>query len=412
MPQELSQTPPLPLDIAALRADTPGIADNTADNGDRVHLLAAGSALMPKPVVDAVVDFTHLEARLGGYEAEAARAEQLDGVYACVARLIGAAPGEIALMENATVAWCHAFYALPLKPGDRVLTGEAEYAANYVAFLQRAKRDGIVIEVVPSDAAGGLDVAALEAMIDERVALIAMTWIPTNGGLVNPAAAVGAVAKRHGVAYLLDACQAVGQMPVDVDELNCDFLSATGRKFLRGPRGTGFLYVREKWLETLEPAFEPAMIDHFGAPWVTRDTYELRPDARRFETWENAYALRAGLGVAVDYALGLGLANIQARAWGLADQLRRMISGLPGAQIRDTGAAHCAIVSFSIDGRDPAATVAALQARGIIIGTSSPDSTRLDAEARSLPVVMRAAPHYYNTEDDLARLVAALGAGP
>ncbi len=384
-------------DLDSLRTDTPGVHDVT-------HLLACGAALMPRPVVEAVLEHIQLEARSGGYEAHAARADELDQVYDSVARLIGARRREIALMENATAAWCHAFYALPLRPGDRILTAEAEYGANYVAFLQRARRDGAEIVVVPSDAAGALDVAALESLVDERTALIAITWIPTNGGLVNPAAEVGRVAKEHGVPYLLDACQAVGQMPVDVDELGCDFLSATGRKFLRGPRGSGFLYVRESMLETIEPA----MIDHFAAPWVAADRYELRDDARRFENWENSYALRAGLGAAVEYALQLGVDAIQTRAWGLADVLRERIEALPGARVRDIGHQRSAIVSFTVEGLDPERTVRELRKRAICIGTSDPATTRLDAQARDLPMLFRASPHYYNSEPELHRLVDEL----
>jgi len=387
------------LDIEKIRAETPGTAHG-------IHLLAAGSALMPQCVVDAIVTHTELEARIGGYEAKAAQADALDDVYDSVARLIGAKRNEIALMENATVAWCHAFYALPLEKGARILTCEAEYAANYVAFLQREKRDGLTIDVVPSDATGAVDLGALESMIDGRVGLIAMTWVPTNGGLVNPAAEVGKIARKHDIPYLLDACQAVGQMPVDVTDLGCDFLSATGRKYLRGPRGTGFLYVAEKWLKTLEPA----MIDHFGAPWVSADTYQLRDDARRFETWENSYALRAGLGMAVDYADALGMETIQERVKGLATLCRDGLEGINGVQVRDIGTEHCGIVSFTVEGMDPDATVAALRARGIVIGASTPFSTRLDAEARNLPTVMRMAPHYYNTEAEIEHFFAVLTA--
>ncbi len=385
------------MDIEKIRAETPGI-------GEGIHLLAAGSALMPQAVVDAVIDHTQLEARLGGYEAHARRSEELNSVYDSIADLIGATRREIALTENATVAWCHAFYALPLEPGARILTCEAEYAANYVAFLQRAKRDDLVIDVVPSDDSGAVDTDALAAMIDDRVGLIAMTWIPTNGGLVNPAAEVGRIAREHNIPYLLDACQAVGQMPVEVSTIGCDFLSATGRKFLRGPRGTGFLYVAEKWLDHLEPA----MIDHFAAPWVARDRYELREDARRFESWENSYALRAGLGAAVSYANALGLAAIQDRASGLAAVCRAMLTELPGANIRDLGSKKCAIVSFTIDGLDPGETVSHLARQGIVIGASAPSSTRLDAEARDLPVLLRLAPHYYNTEGELQQFIQAL----
>ena len=385
------------MDIDRLRADTPGTARG-------VHLLAAGSALPPAPVLRATIEHLELEADVGGYEAAALRADALDGVYDSVARLVGAHRDEIALLENASVAWACAFYALPLEPGQRILTSEAEYAANYVAFLQRARRDGVRIDVVPSDADGVLDVAALESMIDDSVALIAITWVPTNGGLVNPAAEVGAVARRHGIPYLLDACQAVGQMPVDVEALGCDCLSATGRKFLRGPRGTGFLYVRREWIERLEPA----TIDFFGAPWVAADRYELRSDARRFETWENAYALRAGLGASVEYALALGLEPIRDRVRALAGALRDGLADVPGATVRDLGRERCAIVSFTVEGLDPRPTVATLRERGIAIGASDPGSTRLDAEARDLPTLLRAAPHVYNTEDEIGRLLEGL----
>lgn len=385
------------IDIDKVRAETPGV-DHT------IHLLAAGSALMPQPVVDAIIQHTLLESRVGGYEAHAEKSDQLDTVYTSVAELIGAQREEIALMENATAAWCHAFYALPLQVGDRILTCEAEYAANYVAFLQRAKRDGIVIDVIPSDESGSLDLVALEAMIDKDVALIAITWVPTNGGLVNPAAAVGKIANRHHIPYLLDACQAVGQIPIDVQSLGCDFLTATGRKFLRGPRGTGFLYVSRNWIAKLEPV----VIDHFAAPWVAKDRYELRDDARRFENWENAYALRAGLGAAVEYAKQIGLKSIQERAWKLADYLREALTDIPGSTLHDIGAEQCAIVSFSIEGMDPRAAVSKLRSENIVIGTSTPESTRIDAEARNLPTVLRAAPHYYNTKKEIDQLIFAL----
>ncbi len=218
------------IDIEKIRAETVGLQSVN-------HLLASGSALMPQCVIDAITDHIQLEARIGGYEAAAEMAGPLEAVYADLAALLNAKPCEIALLENATAAWCQAFYALPLKRGDRILTCQAEYAANYVAYLQRVKRDGVLIEVIPNDASGALDVAALAVMLKQPTALVSITWVPTNGGLVNPAAEVGKLTRQHGVPYLLDACQAVGQMPVDVTAIGCDYLTATGRKFLRGPPG-------------------------------------------------------------------------------------------------------------------------------------------------------------------------------
>ena len=383
------------LDIERLRAETPGVAACA-------HLNNAGAGLMPSPVLDAMIAYLRREAEIGGYETAAESEGRLDAVYDSVARLIGAARDEIALTENATVAWQMAFYALPLRAGDRILTARAEYAANYVAFLQVAKRTGVRIDVVPDDADGVLDSQALERMLDDRVRLIAMTWVPTNGGLVNPAAAVGRIARAHGIPYLLDACQAVGQMPVDVTALGCDMLSATGRKFLRGPRGTGFLYVRRELMRELEPP----LIDHFGAPWVAADRYELRPDARRFETWENNYAARLGLGVAVDYAQAIGLEAIMVRCRALADQLRDSLGEIPGVSVHDLGPHPAAIVTFSVAGMEANAVKARLAEAAINVSTSSPSSTLLDATARALPVVVRASPHYYNSEDEIDRLTA------
>jgi len=382
------------IDLARVRAETRAVERQT-------FLHSAGSSLMPAPVTDAMIDHIRLEEQIGGYAAADQMQERLDAVYASVAGLLNAAPDEIALVENATVGWQMAFYALPWKPGDRILTTRAEYAANYVAYLQMARRVGVVIDVVADDASGALDTAALERMIDARTRLISITWIPTNGGLVNPAAEVGRIARAAGVPYLLDACQAVGQTPVDVQSLGCDMLAATGRKFLRGPRGTGFLYVRRDLMLSLEPP----MIDHFAAPWTATSEYTLRPDARRFETWENNYAARLGLGVAVDYARAIGLPAIERRCRLLAGRLREGLGALGHVTLLDLGRDPSAIVSFSIAGHTALQVLDAAAAETIVLGASLPSSTRLDSEARGLPVILRASPHYFNTEAEVDRLV-------
>lgn len=281
------------------------------------------------------------------------------------------------------------------------MTTTAEYAANYLAYLQVARRTGAVVEIIPDGPDGLLDPDALDQMIDERTRLIAITWVPTNGGLVNPAHAVGRVARRRGVPYLLDACQAVGQMPVDVAAIGCDMLAATGRKFLRGPRGTGFLYMRKDLVERTEPA----MIDMFGAEWAGGDQYVLRPDARRFETWESDYAARAGLGAAIDYALEIGLDRIQHRSRALAARLRSGLATLKGLTIYDIGADPAAIVTFGVEGREGAEIVSALGGQGINVSLSRPTSTPIDSTKRNLPALVRASPHYYNTDGEIDRTI-------
>jgi cysteine desulfurase/selenocysteine lyase len=378
------------MDLARIRADTPAAEGQS-------FLYSAGSSLMPTPVVEAMIDHLRLEQQVGGYAAADREQARLDAVYDSVAALVNADRDEIALVENATVGWQMAFYAFDWKPGDRILTGRAEYAANYVAYLQTARRHGVVIDVIPNDAFGATDPQALRRMIDERVRLIAITWVPTNGGLVNPAAAIGKIAREAGIPYLLDACQVAGQLPIDVAALGCDMLTATGRKFLRGPRGTGFLYIRRDLLLTLEPP----MIDHFAAPWTSTNGYTLRPDARRFETWENNYAARLGLGVAVDYAREVGLEAIESRCRALADRLREGLRSLAKVTLHDLGRAPCAIVSFSLRDYPIQDALADAAAAKIVIGASPPASTRLDSDARGLGYILRASPHYFNIEADV-----------
>jgi selenocysteine lyase/cysteine desulfurase len=385
------------LDLLRLRADTPGTKN-------RNHLNNAGAALMPSAVIDAVTGYLNREGEIGGYEAAAEANSLLEGAYDSLATLVNCARDEIAIAENATIAWQRAFYSLSFGPGDRILTASAEFAANYIAFLQVAKRTGVSIEVIPNDASGVLDPDALAKMIDDRVRLIAVTWIPTNGGLINPAAAIGRIARDNGILYLLDACQAAGQIPIDVNALGCDILTATGRKFLRAPRGTGFMYMRKSVLETIEPA----MIDLYGAPWTAPGRYELRHDARRFETWEKNYSVRLGLRTAVDYALGIGLENIEERCEHLSTMLREGLRGMRAVSVHDLGAPLASIISFTVKGWDSSAVLAYLTNKGINVSVSPPSSTPVDASTRQLPPVVRASPHYYNSEEEVDAFLQAI----
>jgi cysteine desulfurase / selenocysteine lyase len=391
--------PPMPIDVERARRDTPAT--------DKIlHFNNAGAALMPTPVLQAQLRHLQLEAETGGYEAAAAEDDRIEAIYDSIARLLNADRAEIALVENATVAWDMAFYSIGFAPGDRILIAEAEYLSNQIAFQQVTRRTGAVIDVVPSDEAGEFDVEALERMIDRRVKLIAITHVPSNGGLINPAASVGRIARAHGILYLLDACQSVGQLPIDVAAIGCDMLSATGRKYLRGPRGTGFLYVRSGVLDRLEPPF----LDLQAVTRVEPDRYEMRPDARRFENWERNVAAQLGLGSAVEYALGWGLADIAARIETLVDELRRRLAEIPGVSVRDSGRRLCGIVTFTVEGKAPRDIVAALRQQHINCHPSGPSSPLLVAPARRLPALVRASVHYYNTEEEVARFALAVAA--
>ncbi|GAB4411110.1 MAG: aminotransferase class V-fold PLP-dependent enzyme [Bacteroidia bacterium] len=388
------QDPFAPEELVRLRADTPGTARV-------VHLNNAGSALPPQQVVDTVAAYLTEEALLGGYELMQARQVALDGVRDAVAGLIGAQGGdEIALLESATMAWYMAFRSLNLRAGDVILTAESEYVSNYLGMLQAAGQEGVRIRVVPSQADGTVDLDALDRLLGEGASLLALTHMPSNGGLVQPAEAVGALARKHGVCYLLDACQSVGQYPVDVAAIGCDLLSTTGRKFLRAPRGTGFLYVRRARVGQLVPPFP----DGFSAVWTGMQDFTWQPDARRFEHFEHSRALRLGLGVAAHYAQTVGIGRIWQRVRLLADTLRAILTDIPGVVVEDRGNLQSGIVTFTAGTLDADEVQQRLLRAGIHVSVARIGTARLDMEPRGLHKLLRASVHYYNTTDELHRL--------
>src|SRR5216683_4426297 len=338
------------------REETPGCANH-------IHLNNASAGLMPRPVLDAIVGHLNREANCGGYEsaddAEAAKSEAYDNV----AKLLGAQPRNVAVVENSTVAFFQALAAFDFKPGDVIVTTRNDYISNQLAYLSLARRHGVEVRRAADLASGGADPQSVQDLLrDPRVRLLAVTWVPTNSGLMQPVETLGGIAEAAGVPYLVDACQAVGEIPIDVAKLRCDFLSATARKFLRGPRGIGFLYVSDR---ALKRGDHPLYIDMRGANWVTADGFELAPDARRFENWEFAYALLLGLGEASRYALCVGIHRGGARARQLAATVRTKLLALPGYRLLDRGKELAAIVTVAVTGWDTTALVNALRQRGI-----------------------------------------------
>ncbi|HEY0350538.1 MAG TPA: aminotransferase class V-fold PLP-dependent enzyme [Gemmatimonadales bacterium] len=386
-------------DLLRWRADTPGCSRV-------VHLNNAGAALVPRPVRDAIREHLDLEDQVGGYEAAEAEVAALRATYQAVGRLLGAGPQNVAVVQNSTVAFNQAISAFDLAPGDVILTTRADYASNQITYLSLARRRGVEVVRAPDAPEGGVDPEEVRRLIARRrPTLVSLTWIPTNSGLVQPAEAVGEICREAEIPYLVDACQAVGQMPIDVRRLQCDFLAAASRKFLRGPRGLGFLYVSDRMLAG---GAHPLLVDMHGATWTEADAFDLAPDARRFETWEFAYALVLGLGAAARYALAVGLETARDRARGLADYARQRLDTVPGVRVLDRGPELCAIATASITGRDSKEIKLALRARGI--NTSSPhrEDAIIDMDEKGASSALRISPHYYNTKDEVDNAVAAL----
>ncbi|OAK55298.1 aminotransferase class V-fold PLP-dependent enzyme [Rhodococcoides kyotonense] len=386
-------------DLDRIRRDTPA-AETT------VFLDSAGSSLPPTPVVETAVAHLRREAEVGGYRAANERMSDLAGVKSSIATLIGAHASDIALSDSATRAWSDFFYSIPLAEGDRVLLCEVEYASNAIAALQRAEAVGAVVEFVPSDPSGQIDLDAFEKMLDDSVRVVSLVHAPTNGGLVNPAREVAELAHRHDALVLLDACQSIGQIRVDVDELGVDALSATGRKWLRGPRGTGFLYMRPELATTLEP---PAL-DLHSAQWTGENDFRLAPDVTRFEFWECDVAARLALGTAVDYLLDIGIDDVQEAVVERAEYLRAALRGVGGVTVHDLGERKSGIVSFTVDGKAPIDVRDALAQRNVTVTVSHRRSTLVDMTQRGLDAVVRASPHYFVTVEQLDEMVAALRA--
>ncbi|AHH21406.1 putative pyridoxal-phosphate-dependent protein EgtE [Nocardia nova SH22a] len=390
------------LDIHRLRADIPAYADPAGP--PPVFLDSAGSSLPPRVVIDTITAHLRRESEIGGYRAASERLGDLADVKAAIGALINADPAAIALSDSASRAWSDFFYAVPLHPGDRILISGSDYASNAIAALQRARATGATVEPIPSDATGRIDLAALAEMLDDRVKVVSLLHVPTNGGLVNPVADATRIAHRVGALVLLDACQSAGQLPLDVAELGVDAMSATGRKWLRGPRGTGFLYVRPQVCRELEPS----RLDLHSAAWTGPQEYRIADDATRFEFWECDVAARLGLGAAVRYLLDLGPDNVFAAVAANAGYLREHLPAVRGATVRDLGTEHSGIVSFTIDGLDPIEIRDRLRESDITVTVSHRGSTLLDMSARHLDSVVRASPHCFVTTAELDRFLAAV----
>ncbi|HJQ65930.1 MAG TPA: aminotransferase class V-fold PLP-dependent enzyme [Gemmatimonadales bacterium] len=387
-----------PANLSRWRTETPGCAT-------RVHLNNAGAGLMPQPVLDTITAHLHREAEIGGYEAADEAEPRLRTSYELIARLVGATPRNIAVVENATVAFSQALQAFDFHPGDVIVTTRADYPSNQLMFLSLAKRLGVEIHRAADLPEGGVDPDDVRRLAaHSRCRLVTVSWVPTNSGLVQGVAEVGTVCAQLSVPYLVDACQSVGQLPIDVEALHCDFLAATARKFLRGPRGIGFLYVSDR---ALEKGWFPLYLDMHGADWTDPDAFRLQPDARRFENWEFPYALVLGLGEAARYALEVGTEGY-ARARRLAGMLRERLTAVPGVRVTDRGRERCAIVTIAVDGHDAADLELRLRARGINTSSAHRTSGVIDMDEKHATSVLRLSPHYYNTESELEAAVGAL----
>ena len=382
-------------DIERFRNETDGVKKV-------IHFNNAGSALPPNSVRDAMLNYLAEEATYGGYETNNKYFEEIESTYDVIAQLLNASREEIALVENATVAWNSAFQAIDWQDGDEIITNQSDYASNYISYLHHSC--DLSIKVIPNLSNGDPDLTVFEALFTNKTKLVSITHMPTNGGLVTPAEAIGKICRNKKVLYLLDACQSAGQYPLDVEALGCDMLSVTGRKYMRGPRGTGFLYVRK----TLLPRLRPFYVDLHAANWTGKDSYEVRTDARKFENWEGSRAGTMGLKVACEYILEIGIENIWDRVQGLGGYLRHALKSIESVKLHDIGSVKSGIVSFTVGGKSANEVKEYLLLKNINVSWNGVPNTYLDMTARNLDEIIRASVHYYNTEEEIDRFISCL----
>ncbi|WP_221284372.1 aminotransferase class V-fold PLP-dependent enzyme [Mucilaginibacter sp. SP1R1] len=384
-------------EVTRLRQETKG-------TNHTIHFNNAGSSLPPDVVVQTVIDYLSEEAEFGGYETEFKYREQLENVYSLIGQLINAHPDEIALVENASIGWGYAFNGISFKKGDVILTSEMEYVTNLMTFLHVQKTHEVSFQVIPNDEYGNFCLQALEDAITPQTKLIAITHIPSAAGGMMPVVEIGEIARKHHILYLVDACQTVGHAPIDVKAINCDFLSVTGRKYLRAPRGTGFLFVRKE----IQDQLDVMVMDGHTGQLTGQNDYHLRNNARRFELYEKSRALTVGLAQAVSYALDIGVDRIWQRIQHLSGLLRTELSNIDTITVHDFGSQQCGIVTFSVSGMDSYQVKNKLAEKNINVSVSLAQSTLIYMNKNNLTTIVRASVHYYNTEEEIMKLCNTL----
>ncbi len=385
------------MNIEQIRKDTPGVLLLK-------HFNNAGSSLITQQVLDATQQFINADAITGGYRLVAEKEKEINQFYHQAAKLINASTDEIALTQNASSSLNLALYAIPFQKGDVILTTELEYGNNFVNYLHLRDKKGVEIRIFKHDLNGNFDVQAFEKMIDDKVKLIAITHIPTSSGMVVPVEAIGEIAKKYNILYMIDACQSIGQIPFDVEKIGCDFATATSRKYLRGGRGLGFLYVRKSVIEQLEPVF----LEVSYAYWQNADSYQLNKSIKMFETWEKPYALMMGFTAALKYANDLGMENIWNRIQLIANYLRDQLRTVEGVTVQDIGQVQGGIVTFTKAGISPEDLQKHLQYFNINTSVAGRFSSVLDMDKRNLVAANRASIHYYNTKVEIDFLIDKL----
>lgn len=360
---------------------------------------------MPDVTAKTMTDYLLLEQHHGAYGAADMNMEQISKFYEEVAQLINTQLENIAFTVGSTDGYAKALSSIGFKHGDVIITTNDDYISNQIAFISLQKKLEIKVLRVKNLPDHELDLEDLEILINKyNPKLVAVTHIPTNSGLIQNVEGAGEICRKYDVLYLVDACQSVGQMSVDVEKIKCDFLTATGRKFMRGPRGTGFLYVSDK---VLEKNMAPLFLDMSGAEWTAFNDYQLLKTAKRFEHWERSISSMLGFTEAVKYANRIGLQNIENYNKKLAASLRTGLQN-NGLRILDQGKHLGSIVTFCAQDGNIENIHKILKENNIYFSVSNKSNALIDFTLKSLDRAIRLSPHYFNTSEEIDQVVKIL----
>ncbi|MDO6435706.1 aminotransferase class V-fold PLP-dependent enzyme [Flavitalea sp. BT771] len=389
------------MNISEIRKETPGCDFIT-------HLNNAGAALMPRIVADAIRNYISEEEKYGGYETADKKSAEIEQFYDYASSLLHCKSHNIAFTTNATDSYNKALSSIPFKQNDIILTTTNDYPSNIIAFLSLQKRFGVRVILIRNTDTGEIDLEDLESKLKKHSPrLLSITHVPTSSGLVQPVERIGDVVKKHDCIYLLDACQSLGQMDINAASTGADFISGTFRKFLRGPRGAGLLYVSDK---VLDKGLEPLFPDLHGADWVDTNHYKTRMGAKRFEYWEMAYALMMGSSQSLAYLFSLGIHNIEQRNKMLLHKLRTGLADIPSVKLLDRGQHRCSIVTFQLKGLPEHSAKQYFRDKGINVYTTPKSAAIIDFGEKGIDWAVRVSPHYYNTESEIDTLLEAVKA--
>lgn len=377
------------------------IREDTLHCDNFIHFNNAGAALPPKSVNEAIIAFLKEEEATGGYEMEARHAESIDQIYKEIAKLIRCQSDEIAITDNASTAFSKALYSIPFQEGDEIITSEIEYSSNFLNYLKLKRDKGINIITIPVGENGPIDIQKLEDSISKKTKLVAVTHMPTSSGAIAPVGAIGEITKQHDILYMVDTCQSIGHYPTFVDELHCDFLTGTSRKYIRGPRGLGFLYARKSIYKDLDPF----MLEAMGAEWQSTDSYELNYTSKMFEAFEKPYAFMMGLQEAVKYANNLGIENIWSRITDLSTYARSLFAQHKELSLQDgKGKELSGIITLTIKNKSSLEIQEELKRNKINISICKPFTSLTDMQNKGLDSSCRLSLHYYNTKEEVERV--------